>query len=93
MGGLGGDTAIYGVDAAAEGIGFSFFHNGNLPDILTDILYNLVILYANRHAFVPACLYINIISISLSLRSSTQSHTNIGTCNQIHRQTANPIVS
>ena len=57
MGGLGGDTAIYGVDAAAEGIGFSFFHNGNLSDILTDILYNLVVLYANRQTLVPACLY------------------------------------
>ena len=36
MGSLGGDAAVYGVDVAAEGVGFSFFHDGNLLDILAE---------------------------------------------------------
>ena len=57
MGGLGGDAAIYGVDAASEGVGFSFFHNGNLLDILTELIKSAASISQNNKPKIWTCLY------------------------------------
>ena len=57
MGGLSSDAAVYGVDAAAEGIGISFFHDGNLLDILTELIKSATSISQNNKPKIWTCLY------------------------------------